>query len=467
MNSVALEKFKKETRDKTLFTFHGPFSPLLTGVPWSDPKESPVYIPMPLLFINKGRDTQVVINDDAYKGHAKEVFRKYLNNEIDLSALDDLFEKTYSEIKHLHDLIFDMEISTWSDSELVQMMDSASIYLWHLIARTLYMETFDRQIADAVIPNEYKEDLEIVWETAIHPKFESFEIRRRKQTKELIAKHGINDKSARMATFLYVDYFLPKSIQEIKRNLTNFELNSASVVDSSQNVEDKTFTENQRKLFEYVQFVMKMRDIRKDPIAWVQAVLAEIANEMIKRSGLKSESITTLSPLEYKKGIQWLKENKDDLEKGLEGVVLFIDDSGKILKEYMSPNSIRHDIDALLGLNKEVVEIKGQPASKGSNKGKVRIIIDPEGPEAAEFTQGDILVTSMTRPEFVPLMKKAGAIITNEGGVTCHAAIISRELGIPCVISTKIATKILKNGDIVEVLADKGLVKILERNEKI
>jgi len=60
-------------------------------------------------------------------------------------------------------------------------------------------------------------------------------------------------------------------------------------------------------------------------------------------------------------------------------------------------------------------------------------------------------------------MKEAGAIITDEGGITCHAAIVSRELGIPCIIGTKIATKVLKDGDIVEVDAGKGVVKIIKR----
>ena len=78
--------------------------------------------------------------------------------------------------------------------------------------------------------------------------------------------------------------------------------------------------------------------------------------------------------------------------------------------------------------------------------------------------QGDILAASMTTPDYVSAMKKAKAIITDEGGITCHAAIVSRELGIPCVIGTKIATKALKDGDVVEVDADKGVVKILKNN---
>ena len=71
-------------------------------------------------------------------------------------------------------------------------------------------------------------------------------------------------------------------------------------------------------------------------------------------------------------------------------------------------------------------------------------------------------MTGMTRPEFVPLMKRSLAVITDEGGITCHAAIVSRELKIPCVIGTKIATRKLKDGDMVEVDATNGIVRVVE-----
>ena len=82
--------------------------------------------------------------------------------------------------------------------------------------------------------------------------------------------------------------------------------------------------------------------------------------------------------------------------------------------------------------------------------------------EISKMEDGCVLVACMTQPEFVPAMKKAVAVITDEGGLTCHAAIISRELGIPCVIGTKNATQVLKDGEIVEVDADNGVVKVLK-----
>ena len=79
--------------------------------------------------------------------------------------------------------------------------------------------------------------------------------------------------------------------------------------------------------------------------------------------------------------------------------------------------------------------------------------------------QGDIIVPSMTRPEFVPAMKKAAGIITDEGGITSHAAIVSRELGIPCIIGTKIATKVLKDGDLVELKGTHGLIVVIQKKK--
>lgn len=106
------------------------------------------------------------------------------------------------------------------------------------------------------------------------------------------------------------------------------------------------------------------------------------------------------------------------------------------------------------------VLVKGLPASPGLVAGRVHVITDPKDIE--EFKNGEILVTQMTSPDWVPAMKKAKAIVTDAGGMTCHASIVSRELGIPCVVGTKSrsveATLTLKNGQDVTVDAQNGIV---------
>ncbi len=106
------------------------------------------------------------------------------------------------------------------------------------------------------------------------------------------------------------------------------------------------------------------------------------------------------------------------------------------------------------------VIIKGLPASPGKAAGKARVILDPA--RIDEFKDGEILVTEMTAPDWVPAMKKARAIVTDSGGMTCHASIVSRELGIPCIVGTKsrseAATTVIKDGQDVTVDASNGVV---------
>ena len=105
----------------------------------------------------------------------------------------------------------------------------------------------------------------------------------------------------------------------------------------------------------------------------------------------------------------------------------------------------------------DVRELSGSVASAGYARGRAKVILQPD--EFFKMEKGDILVTAMTTPEFVPLMHASAAIVTDIGGMLSHAAIISREIGKPCVIGTKIATKVFKDGDLIEVDADKGVVR--------
>lgn len=106
------------------------------------------------------------------------------------------------------------------------------------------------------------------------------------------------------------------------------------------------------------------------------------------------------------------------------------------------------------------VLVKGLPASPGLVAGKAHVITDPA--DIDQFKEGEILVTLMTSPDWVPAMKKALAIVTDAGGMTCHASIVSRELGIPCVVGTKSrsvdATSVLKTGQEITVDAQNGIV---------
>ncbi len=108
-------------------------------------------------------------------------------------------------------------------------------------------------------------------------------------------------------------------------------------------------------------------------------------------------------------------------------------------------------------VSNEFSEIKGNVACQGQAVGRVRRIMGHK--EIGLMQSGEVLVSPMTMPDFLPAMKKAIAIVTDEGGLMSHAAIVARELGIPCIVGTRLATKAFKDGDLIEVDATNGVVK--------
>lgn len=107
--------------------------------------------------------------------------------------------------------------------------------------------------------------------------------------------------------------------------------------------------------------------------------------------------------------------------------------------------------------------VKGMPTCLGKVTGRVKIVRKLS--ELGKVEKGDILVAKMTTPDFMMAIHRAAAIVTDEGGVTCHAAIVSREFNLPCIVATKNATQVLADGDLVEVDANEGVVRVTEAVE--
>ncbi len=105
-------------------------------------------------------------------------------------------------------------------------------------------------------------------------------------------------------------------------------------------------------------------------------------------------------------------------------------------------------------------ELSGTRASSGTYKGKARVVLDPSSTK--DFSHGEILVCSMTDPNYLPLMIKAGAFITEKGGILCHAAILARELGKPCLIGVKDLLSTVEDGMLIEVDCDSEKVRVVE-----
>ncbi len=185
-------------------------------------------------------------------------------------------------------------------------------------------------------------------------------------------------------------------------------------------------------------------------------LLYKITNFLLKNK-LSKNAISVLTKGELEKYFITgeLPEQKS-LDSRFMGCALFFNEKGKChifqgdgFKEIMSSITTK--------LNER--EIKGMVAFRGKATGHVKIIKDPR--TCDNFKEGDILVAGMTRPEYLSLMQKSAAFITDAGGLLSHAAIVAREMKKPCIVGTEVATKVLKDGDFVEVDAESGIVRIL------
>lgn len=177
-----------------------------------------------------------------------------------------------------------------------------------------------------------------------------------------------------------------------------------------------------------------------------------------KQQVLKDSEIRKLAEISLKLEEHYKKPQ--DLEFAIEGDKIFIVQTRPITT---MEKRVGEGADVLKG---EVI-LSGLGASPGIGSGKVKIIEDLN--DLRKITTGDILVTKMTNPDMVVAMQKSVAIVTDEGGLTAHAAIVSREMGIPSVVGTQTATKILKDGDIITVDGSTGKIykgKIAETKQK-
>ncbi len=184
----------------------------------------------------------------------------------------------------------------------------------------------------------------------------------------------------------------------------------------------------------------------------------EVPEEMQEIQKMSDEEITTIASLGRR--IENHYGKPQDIEWAIEGKAAYIVQSRPVTtyKENQDggKQSANQEVQGGMDASQATVLLKGLGAAPGIATGSVKILKSSK--EIDKIQKGDVLVAKMTSPDYVPAMKKAVAIITDEGGMTCHAAIVSRELGIPCMVGTSTATTTLKDGQVVTVDAKRGIL---------
>lgn len=211
---------------------------------------------------------------------------------------------------------------------------------------------------------------------------------------------------------------------------------------------DKNFShpvipEELKELAEAVQELVYFRTLRTDILYELMWIARPVLTQIAKSFGLTFSELRDYSALDLLEG----KIEKYEYEKFT---------AISFGKEF----ALLHEPILLEEGHGEYTELKGTVAFKGKVTGIVKVVMIAH--QIHKVERGDILVAPTTAPSYIFGMEKASAFITDEGGITSHASIVAREMKKPCVIGTKIATKVLKDGDMVEVDADKGIVRMIK-----
>lgn len=222
--------------------------------------------------------------------------------------------------------------------------------------------------------------------------------------------------------------------------------------------------EELRHLIWIIDKIGPLHDWRKEWFLKTIFLFEKILEAISKKHRLPIDALRSCSPKELFEIIKTGHLDLQLMDERRKYCVILSDKTGH--KIYYGEEA--HEIEKRelgSGRNEILNLIKGTAVSAGKAVGIAKVAYSAEEAKA-KIQKGDILITSMTRPDFVPVMKLASGIVTNEGGLTCHAAIVSREMGLPCVVGTKHATETIRDGDIIEVNGNHGIVYIIKRKSE-
>jgi phosphohistidine swiveling domain-containing protein len=241
-------------------------------------------------------------------------------------------------------------------------------------------------------------------------------------------------------------YNLEKCLSELRK-----------VVEEPPKDEEKTVAEEPSSLEKLMATLSFWRTHCAEVTAKVVFLSRPVLKGVAENNGLTYEELTFLTAREILGHLKNGEKLPNKLPERSNKYGHYIDDKGE---EHVFVGA---ELQSLLGQlvrksRTHLTEVKGSVANaKGTIVGKAKVLITHKDFE--KFQEGDILFAAEATPEFVPIMKKAKAVVTDRGGITSHAAIVSRELGVPCIVGAKDATTIFKDGETVEVDSERGLIK--------
>ncbi|MDZ4385502.1 MAG: PEP-utilizing enzyme [Candidatus Moranbacteria bacterium] len=387
-------------------------------------------------------------------------------------------KKHYEEVFKKHQAMFDNtgigEIGRMDDEELLEYFKKSlsamadSVGIAHVL-EGIGME-LEKELKEKFFEFlEDKKDFNKHFAAITTPTKPSFIAREENDLREIMQLEGGSLEAAiemHLKKYFWIQnsYVGPKkiSVEMLKERMGSMGV-EAGGVSGQEGIKNIKLSQELKGMVGIIDFCTIWQDERKENILRSISNLGFVIEELSLRTEVSAHTLSYLG-VDDVMGMETIGEVKDMegvLAERIRGVLFLVDDKGE---RDFTGNAYLEYSKKKKGSEAEKqnfeMDLHGTTANGGTAIGHVIVCKDIETIEKVK--EGDILVASMTRPEFIPALRKAAAIVTDEGGITCHAAIVARELGIPAVIGTKIATKILKDGMLVEVKANHGLVKIIK-----
>jgi len=337
--------------------------------------------------------------------------------------------------------------------------------LHELVAITLFVDFLDSDILKKTYSeNGFTFDFDKIFEVSNIYNFASFDV---KNNIDIIK--WVN-KNVEYLKHVYTGYSAAPTKEDVEYKISKIDIEELKIdieksrdevkkKDIEKRKLGKALSSEEKSVEEFLSWIIEMRDDRKSLMNKMDVLMNEAVRGLYRNWKIDEGMSFNSFGFDVLRGKKFVLENIEKVKKRGGDFVNLYYGGNEYLERFENLEEEFGGAESLEEPRNDVKFIKGQVANKGKVKGFARIIHDPTMNHS--FMEGEILVTGMTRPEFVPLMKKAGAIVTNEGGIACHAAIVCRELDKPCIIGTKNATEIIRDGDLVEVDGDEGIVRIL------
>lgn len=251
----------------------------------------------------------------------------------------------------------------------------------------------------------------------------------------------------------------PEEYAKVQESLDSAD---AEMVKATELTQSSHLSNDLKHKIEFVRWFMYVRTESIDMMTMVFGAYQRVFNEMATHFGCSVENLLSMTLDELFTSLEQrtLTVAKEKIEERTNnGYAYLTAPHGVYLVTGKEIDELR-DLVVPPQTGERPTSVKGQTAFTGKVTARARVILDSQ--KAHELERGEILITPMTNPEYVPAMRLSVGIITNEGGILCHAAILSRELRKPCVIGTKRATEIFTTGDLVELDAEAGTARIVK-----